>query len=94
MGKKSVTVILDLVLLAAVILAVYKILQGSTPSLFSLVIVVAIPVIFVITVLTFFGDRFDREPEELFSENEEKMPEKSDEKESPDESDSSDDNIF
>ena len=87
MGKKSVTVILDLVLLAAVILAVYKILQGSTPSLFSLVIVVAIPVIFVITVLTFFGDRFDREPEELFSEDEEKMPEKSDEKESPDESD-------
>lgn len=87
MGKKSVTVILDLVLLAAVILAVYKILQGSTPSLFSLVIVVAIPVIFVITVLTFFGDRFDREPEELFSENEEKMSEKSDEKELPDESD-------
>lgn len=91
MGKKAIAVIIDLLLLAATTVSAYMIISGGCSDflvkIFSLVIFVSIPTIFLMTMLSFAGDKFDNEATELFDENDDDNAE---EKNSSDDKGSSD----
>lgn len=74
--KRALVIILDMILLAVVVVSAYKMIKGGSSAfnhLFTCIIVVSIPTIFVMTFTTFAGSRFDVElPEE--DDEEEEIP--------------------